>query len=181
MTRSAGPADAGVIAQTVAEAFDGYRDWAPAGWAPPESSVGEPGRAALAAALGRPGVWCLLAFDDRMPAGHVALSPFTFVQPEAAPPGSVNLWQLFVRPPWQGSGLASALLDAAVAEAVERGNARMRLWTPRGAGRARRFYEREGWTTTGDVRDDSPLGLPVVEYERRLGPSGVGQPLPARD
>jgi len=44
----------------------------------------------------------------------------------------------------------------------------MRLWTPQGAGRARRFYEREGWTATGNVHEDSPFGLPTVEYARRV-------------
>ena len=90
------------------------------------------------------------------------------MQPEAPPPGTINLWQLFVRPPWQGRGLAARLLDAAEAEARRRGYLRLRLWTARDAGRARRFYEREGWTATGSARADSPLALPIVEYERRL-------------
>jgi hypothetical protein len=44
----------------------------------------------------------------------------------------------------------------------------MRLWTPRDAARARRFYEREGWTTTGDTRGRASVGLPVVQYARAL-------------
>ena len=172
MARLAGRADAGVIAEIVAEGFRGYRDWAPPGWSPPRRSEGEEAEMELGEALARPGVWCLLALADEQPAGHVALSPFTFVQPEAPPRGTVNLWQLFVRPPWQGSGLAARLLDAAVVEARRRGYVRMRLWTPRDAGRARRFYERERWTTTGSARADSPLALPIVEYERRLDVDG---------
>ena len=48
----------------------------------------------------------------------------------------------------------------------------MRLWTPRDQRRARRFYEREGWTLTGGVHYESPFGLPVVEYARNLDAPG---------
>jgi hypothetical protein len=40
----------------------------------------------------------------------------------------------------------------------------MRLGTPAEHHRARRFYEREGWTTDGEVIAETPLGLPLVEY-----------------
>jgi GNAT superfamily N-acetyltransferase len=172
VVRPALPSDARVIAEIVAEGFRGYRAWAPPGWSPPRRSEGEQAAAELGEALARPDVWCLLARGDAEPAGHVALSLFTFAQPEPPPPGAINLWQLFVRPLWQGGGLAARLLEAAVVEARLRGYVRMRLWTPHDAGRARRFYEREGWTTTGRARVDSPLGLPIVEYERRLDVDG---------
>jgi hypothetical protein len=43
----------------------------------------------------------------------------------------------------------------------------MRLFTPEGQTRARRFYEREGWTLHGGaVR--RRLGIPLVEYRREL-------------
>jgi GNAT superfamily N-acetyltransferase len=94
------------------------------------------------------------------------LSPTTIVQPEPAPVGTVNLWPLFVRPTWQGRGVGQRLMRSAVTEAHTRGFARLRLWTPRGAAGARRFYERDGWTLTGNERDKSPIGLPIIEYER---------------
>jgi hypothetical protein len=59
-------------------------------------------------------------------------------------------------------------MRSAVTEAHRRSCARLRLWTPRGAARSRRFYEREGWTPTGNERDESPIRLPIVEYERAL-------------
>jgi GNAT superfamily N-acetyltransferase len=80
--------------------------------------------------------------------------------------GTVNLWQLFVRATWQGRGVGQRLIRSAVTEAHTRGFARLRLGTPRGAARARRFYERDGWTLTGNERDESPIGLPIIEYER---------------
>ena len=147
----------------MAEAFESYREWAPAGWQPP--SQGAEATELFAEALSRPEVWCLVAEWQSGPVGHAALSPTTIVQPVPAP-GTVNLWQLFVRPTWQGRGVGRLLLRSALTEAHRRGFARLRLWTPRGAARAKRFYEREGWTPTGNERDESPIGLPIVEYER---------------
>lgn len=165
-TRIAGPDDAAAITETIDGGFDGYRAWAPAGWAPPAASAERLER--LARALASEDVWCLLALDGEDAAGHVALSPTTMEDPAPAPAGVINLWQLFVRPAWQGRGVAQELMAAAVEEARSRGFASLRLWTPQGAGRARRFYEREGWTATGRVHPDSPSGLVTVEYARAL-------------
>ncbi len=165
-TRIAEPADAPAITETIDGGFAGYRAWAPAGWAPPDASAERLER--LAGALARDDVWCLLALDGDAVAGHAALAPTTIEDPAPAPPGVVNLWQLFVRPAWQGRGVSRELMAAAVAEARVRGFTRMRLWTPQGAGRARRFYEREGWTATGGVHANSPSGLVTVEYGRGL-------------
>ena len=52
----------------------------------------------------------------------------------------------------------------------------MQLLTPKGQARARRFYEREGWTFLGDWGMDPDLALPVVEYGRRLeAPTGQNE------
>ena len=166
VTRVAGPGDAPAIAAILAEGFHGYRAWAPAGWSPPVRADEEASR--LAEALSRPDVWFLLAIAHGRAVGHVALAPFTMVEPEPPPAGTINLWQLFVCPAWQGRGVAQRLMRAVLAEAARRGFARMRLWTPRDAARARRFYEREGWTTTGRRRDETALGLPVVQYARAI-------------
>jgi len=90
--------------------------------------------------------------------------------------GTVYLWQLFVRPNWQGHGIATQLMQAAGTEAAERGYRGMRLWTPQGARRARRFYEREGWSVTGRTNPNSPFGLPTVEYARGVLPANRGSP-----
>jgi GNAT superfamily N-acetyltransferase len=170
VTRVAEPADVAAIASIWAEAFEGYRSWAPSDWAPPAPTRAD--LTGLADALRRPDVWCLLALDDERVIGHVALSLFSMENPEPPPAGTVNLWQLFVRPAWQGRGIAPALMEAAAGEAGQRGFARMRLWTPEGQTRARRFYEREGWTLTGGLHEHSPFGLPVVEYARNLDAPG---------
>jgi len=164
--RPAKPADGTTVATTLSSAFESYRAWAPREWSPPVPSAADIAR--LSEALAHPDVWCVLALDADLVIGHVALSLFSIEDPEPPPAGTVNLWQLFVKPAWHGQGVATLLIDAAVAEARRRGFTRMRLWTPQGAGRARRFYEREGWRPTGNVHKDSPFGLPTVEYARRV-------------
>ena len=37
--------------------------------------------------------------------------------------------------------------------------------------RARRFYEREGWTLDGARKEDELLGATVAEVRYRIGPS----------
>jgi predicted N-acetyltransferase YhbS len=169
-TRVAEPADAAAISGILGEAFEGYRSWAPSDWASP--ALTQAGVARFADALGRSDGWCLLALDDQQVIGHVALSPFSMENPEPPPVGTINLWQLSVRPAWQGLAIATRLMEKATSEARQRGFTRMRLWTPQGQSRARRLYEREGWTLTGGLHEDSPFGLPVVEYTRTLDPPG---------
>jgi len=78
-------------------------------------------------------------------------------------PELAHLGRLFVRPAYWGAGVATALHDAAVAEAAARGFSRMRLFTPASHARARRFYEREGWRAVAEL-PESPIGLPLIEY-----------------
>jgi GNAT superfamily N-acetyltransferase len=75
---------------------------------------------------------------------------------------------LFVREPWWGSGLARRLLGLAVEEATACGYETMRLYTPALHARARAFYAREGWTTSGETTYDPMLALELVEYRRAL-------------
>jgi GNAT superfamily N-acetyltransferase len=156
--RPATLADAEELAETVQEGFESYREWAPAGWDPPERELHLVG---IRERLPREDCWCTLAVDREAVAGQAAFL--------AAPdPGTAHIWMLFLRRPWWGTGLAQRLLAEAAAAARERGHARMRLHTPLAHARARAFYEREGWTATGDVRYEPMLGLELVEYGREL-------------
>ena len=165
--RRATRADARALTANVADGFATYLEWAPAQWAPPEMTPAALAR--LRSRLSSDDVWCLLAQEREGVIGHALLSPTSGEEPEPAPPGVTNLAQMFVRSSWHGAGVAAALIGAAVAEADRRGFTTMRLWTPAGAARARRFYEREGWTLTGRAHADSPSGLPTVEYRRDPG------------
>ena len=61
--------------------------------------------------------------------------------------------------------MAVTLHGHAVEEAMRRGYASMRLYTPERQARARRFYEREGWTvaSTGNERSGE-VDTTVVRY-----------------
>jgi GNAT superfamily N-acetyltransferase len=80
--------------------------------------------------------------------------------------GAVELRALYVVPAAWGTGLATRLLDAALASV--RGDATSAfLWVGEDNTRARRFYEREGWVA-GDETRASPLGPAEVRYSRPL-------------
>ena len=64
-----------------------------------------------------------------------------------------------------GSGVAVALMEAALAAMHERGLTDAVLWVGEENRRARRFYEREGWSPGADSRT-SELGPREVSYCR---------------
>jgi diamine N-acetyltransferase len=157
--------DARAIAQVDRDGFESYRAFAPPGWEPPTA---EEEREWLSTHLGDPAVWCVLAEDSDGPAGHVAFMPAALARRASTEPGLAHLWLLFVRTSLWGSGLATELHTRALEEAARRGFTAMRLFTPAGQGRARRFYEREGWKIAGDPFDDTEFGMALVEYRRGL-------------
>ena len=75
---------------------------------------------------------------------------------------------LFVTREHWGTGLARRLHAAAIDEARARGFTGMRLFTPGGQQRARRFYEREGWSLARPPPFDEPLGLEIAECRRAV-------------
>ena len=172
LVRPATDADLHEMTRTVAEGFDAYRSFAPPGWERPTDAVEEQ---RLRARFHAPDVWAVVAVQaDGEHAGHVSLLD------DAEDSGAcAYLWQLFVRPAHRGSGLAVALHDAFLAAARERGYTSARLRTPAGQARARRFYEREGWTTDGRAELHPLLGLDLVVY-RRAGLASSASPAGVR-
>jgi GNAT superfamily N-acetyltransferase len=162
-TRLAGPGDIDAVTALVEDGVDGYRVWAPSAWVPPAPTPEQ--RARLRANFENDDAWILMALDGDELVGVVSMAGRTAAHADPPPPGTIYLWQMFVRPVWQGTGLAQALMDLALTEARERGYERMTLWAAAGATQARRFYEREGWTPSGR-KDDVKFGLPLVQYER---------------
>jgi GNAT superfamily N-acetyltransferase len=155
-TRRATVADVDELLLDVQLGFDSYVGFAPLGWEPPDMFAGRDRTAEL---IQDPATWMLVALDGDTCAGHVAFSPVHA--------GLVHLWQLFVRPAWWGAGVGPGLHDAALAEMRARGFARGRLLTPSLHARARRFYERRGWSVTGEQWSED-LGLMLTEYGRPL-------------
>ena len=172
-TRRATIDDVDALIADVAAGFGSYVDFAPSGWAPPDMSADRERTAGL---IAHDTTWALMAFIDGAPAGHVAFFPARR-RTAGAPagdwrrreviPGLAHLWQLFVLPEWWGRGVAPVLHDAAIAEMRSRGYRRTRLFTPALHARARRFYERRGWTAT-DAEWNEFLGLYLVEYRLEL-------------
>ena len=159
-TRRAWPADAETLGLTCHLAIETWRAFAPAGWAAPTVAARTAG---ARAGLARPDAWALLAFVDGEPAGHCAMLDTDFDEPR-----STILWHLFVRRRWFGTGLAAHLHDAFVARARALHYPFAWLATPAGNARARRFYERRGWTADTLLEDEG--GLPMAIYGRPLLP-----------
>jgi GNAT superfamily N-acetyltransferase len=100
-------------------------------------------------------------------AGHVSWRPAVGAARAPDDPDAAYLGQLYAEPGWWGSPLASKLMAIAVAGARADGFRRMHLVTPAAQGRARRFYEREGWRSVPPA-DDERFGMPTIAYAREL-------------
>lgn len=149
----------------MAEAFEGYRSFAPKDWRAPRTSAHAE---ALSRWLCDPGFWGELARDGQALIGHSAFIPAASHSYRAEPdPLLAHLAHLFLRTRYWGSGVAAELLSHAATAAQRRGFAVMRLFVPAGQARARRFYERERFSPMGAPFDPG-LGMPVVEYRRTL-------------
>lgn len=168
--RTAGPGDAEKVAVVLRDGFESYRSFAPPGWEPPTANWDVD---LLRGRLAEPDVWCLLAETDDDPVGHVSLLPASkHARHPSSEPALAQLWHLFVRTDWWGSGLATELHREVLGEAGERGYRTMRLFTPLAQARALRFYEREGWTLARSPVEAAPgFGMPLAELRRAINSS----------
>ena len=162
--REARAADADAIARLVADSFEGYREFAPEGWEPPSA---EAEAKLLEPLFERPDFWCAVAEHDGGVVGHSAFLPAGSAMSPSGDDGLAHLRALFVDREWWGRGVAGRLHLMALEEAARRGFHAIRLYTPVAQARARRFYEREGWSAAGEPFE-SDLGLTLVEYRRDL-------------
>ena len=80
-------------------------------------------------------------------AGYVKLGPPEL--PVNTPPATIELRQLYVLAAWQGTGVAAALMDWAMAHAKQGGARHIQLSVYVENHRARRFYERYGFVPVG--------------------------------
>jgi GNAT superfamily N-acetyltransferase len=156
--RRAEPTDVPALLDITREGFETYREFAPAGWEPPDMQNSH------VVAIEDVATW-FVADEAGEPIGHVLLIPAARSREPVDDPRLGHVMQLFVRRSHWGTGVASELHAAMLEEAVGRGFTELRLLTPAEQHRARRFYEREGWRLWGE-RDDPGLGFAVVEYRR---------------
>jgi GNAT superfamily N-acetyltransferase len=165
--RRATPADRATIERIAQIGLDTYAEFEP-GWTRPRR-FDQINERRLSEVMPHPMFFGLMAEAEDQAVGYVTMwQAHTPDEPPVPIPDLAHLSQLFVLPEWWGSGVATELLDAAVAEARSRGFDRIRLFTPRDHTRARRFYEREGWAPTGKQQFGPDLGLQIVEYARSL-------------
>lgn len=158
--RPARTSDLGTIADNLVEGLSTYRGWTPVGWNPPQRTEMLIG---LLQRFPRDGSWAQVAFAGQRPAGHISLRPDRDAADQPRPDVAL-ITHLFVREEHWGSGLAVDLHEHGVADMRERGFASGRLLVASGHGRARAFYEREGWSATGAVETSGELGLELAEY-----------------
>jgi ribosomal protein S18 acetylase RimI-like enzyme len=88
-----------------------------------------------------------IAEEGGQAAGYLKLGPVSL--PHVRPEPAIELKQFYLLSPWQGRGVAAALMDWALAEARERGAQAIYLSVFVDNHRARRFYERYGFRYCG--------------------------------
>ena len=156
--RPAQPTDVPALLQISRDGVETYRAFAPEGWEPPRFEETD------VVAIDDVATW-ILAEEDGGPVGHVLLIPASRSREPVDDPTLGHLMMLFVRRSHWGTPVARTLHEALLEAAAERGFTTLRLFTPAGQMRARRFYEREGWSAAGEFHAPH-LGFHVVEYRR---------------
>ena len=97
---------------------------------------------------------------------------------EAGLAGQVGeVYALYVAPDWWSSGTGRSLMSRAVAALSDAGYERAVLWVLEANARARRFYERAGFTSDGATNVLDRLGgVTELRYRRAVNPQ-LYQPL----
>jgi GNAT superfamily N-acetyltransferase len=106
---------------------------------------------------------------------------FATAGPSPDPEGAGELFAINLDPDHWGTGAGRVLLEAAQEELDRMGFAESVLWVLTGNARARRFYERAGWTADGTERRDEVFGVTVAEvrYRRRWTSREISSATPA--
>ena len=80
-----------------------------------------------------------------------------------------ELYALYVRPAWWSTGTGRALMERVLARSAGAGYSSVTLWVLRDNRRARRFYERAGFTPDGATNVLTRLGDVIeLRYRRSL-------------
>jgi len=101
----------------------------------------------LPAELRDPKLRVRMAEEDGHIAAYLKLAPMSLSAPHG--PGAIEVKQLYVLEPWQGAGVAAALMDWAVATARAVGAPAIDLSVWEDGARAIAFYARRGFVTVG--------------------------------
>lgn len=80
-----------------------------------------------------------------------------------------EIFAIYVHPDHWGEGFGHRLLRAGERQLRDAGHGRALLWVLRDNGRARRFYERQGWRVGGKIRVEEIGGIQVNEVRYEIG------------
>jgi len=116
-------------------------------------------RAAAERAIASGGVW--VAEADGRVVGFVSIGDSRDAE------GEGELYSIYALPEAWGTGAGPGLMAAARDALRERYETSI-LWVAEDNPRARRFYEREGWTLDGARKEDELLGVKVAEVRYRI-------------
>lgn len=114
--------------------------------------------------LSLPGALDLLAVDDDRPVGTASGVP------DPDDPARVELISMWVDPDARGRGVAGVLIEAVARWAAEQGGHDLELSVMPDNARARRTYERAGFTATDTLGDMLPDGRRETVMRRALTP-----------
>lgn len=103
----------------------------------------------LIADLACPGCRVQMAEEDGQIAGYLKLMPMDL--PTGHPAGSLEIKQLYILEPWQGAGLAAALMNWAVETARADGAPALFLSVWQKGERAQAFYRKHGFEVVGSA------------------------------
>jgi GNAT superfamily N-acetyltransferase len=79
-----------------------------------------------------------------------------------------QLYAIYALPDAWGTGVGHELMAACLGALRDAGHGDAILYVLEDNPRARRFYEREGWTLDGGTKTDEFLGVPVAEVRYRI-------------
>ena len=88
-------------------------------------------------------------------------------EPDAITRRSAEVYGLYTHPDVWGGGAGARLLQHVAEDFARRGYDVVTLWVVEANGRARRFYEKQGWIP--EIGPEKPwFGAPQVRYRREL-------------
>jgi len=117
--------------------------------------------------------------------GYASFGPETDFTAPWPPPRTTDgeegrvaeLYALYVRPAWWSTGIGRALMERVLSRTSDAGYLSITLWVLRENRRARRFYERAGFTSDGATNVLDRLGgVTELRYRRAVNPQ-LYQPL----
>ena len=109
----------------------------------------------------------LVAEEDGHVVGFAAFGPS---RDEDAPPGTGEVPAIYLDPAVIGTGIGRVLFAEATAGLRDAGYGRATLWVLEANERARRFYEKAGWTRDGatSTNDFDCANEPMIRYAADL-------------